>query len=718
MTQDDGRLDDLLDQAKPHLLVPVAALILALEGMLLMTVGVQGLLFVGSSGWLNLFPPALLITGVLAVASAFGLGKIVGPAGWAALLVSILSLALAGSWFVICALHLVISPAVMLAAGGSPLAFAAVAAAIVPFRRCAKARKTLKKELEGTVPGSGGMGMLAAVVIVGMVLVLGYLAIQASMGGDPMVVAVVVRGSIDETADRGFASSFAWELDGTGLDGVVAEETLPDDATLDDARRAGAAVGAAHAVVVDLESRVERDGVIPGTQLHVVTCTAHLVSTGRGAGEPAAHEPLEFALEEATPGDAVSDVGETWAAALTPWVVEQVFASEAFAPVLAGDVGTTVEEMNAARELASMEDAVWERKALSEGFGDYCELEAERLAALREGEIHPTSCLGDPCSQYTLIGVDADGRAIVQDGSRRPLFKIPLTPKTGWTEKPERIFSVDLANPGDEFNLLRSANFYDFGKLEPGGEFASVETFGSNRTEAIFTVELKSGDRRDVALLEPRERTSWILAAPGGEGALVKIKKGPCRLLSANRRVDLPGFRRARWVETPDGTRILGQLEDTAALFDLDGARGRGRLTLRGAMTAAFSDGGGELMVVDKDGYDCRLLRVDATTLAVRGQQEMPECLTTPHRLADGRLLGVARASMEGDAPGDREVVIWDPATDELTPLSSGYFEEETVYPTPDGTRAVFNRRLEDWPTEYDTRTYRRQVCWVDIPPG
>ena len=194
---------------------------------------------------------------------------------------------------------------------------------------------------------------------------------------------------------------------------------------------AGAAAGAAHAVVVDLSTRQEREGVIPGTQLQVVSCSAQLVATGRGVAEPALHEPLEFAFEEATAGDAVSRVGETWAAALTPWVVEQVFAAEAFAPVLAGDTGTTVEEMNAARELASMEDAVWERKAVAEGYDDYCKLEAERLAALREGEIHPTTCLGDPCSQYTLIGVDGAGRAIIQDGSRRPLFKIPLAPSTG-----------------------------------------------------------------------------------------------------------------------------------------------------------------------------------------------------------------------------------------------------------------------------------------------
>lgn len=361
MTEDDGRLDALLDQAKPHLLVSVAALILALEGMLMMTAGVQGLLFVGPSGWLSFFPPVLLVCGVLAIASAFGMGKIVGPAGWAALAISALSLAVAGGWFVICALHLVISPAVLLAAGGSPLAFLATVAAFVPFRRCARARKALARELEGTVPGSGGMGMVAAVVVVGLVLALGYLVLQATRAGDPMVVAVVLRGGIDETADPGFAAAFAYALDGTGLDGVVAEEPLPADASLDDARRAGQAAGAAHAVVVDLSTRIERKGVIPGTQLHVVTCSAELVATGRGAAESAVHEPLEFAFEEATAGDVVSRVGETWAEALTPWVLEGVFASEAFEPVLAGETGVSLEEMNAARQLASMEDAVWER---------------------------------------------------------------------------------------------------------------------------------------------------------------------------------------------------------------------------------------------------------------------------------------------------------------------------------------------------------------------
>ena len=36
-------------------------------------------------------------------------------------------------------------------------------------------------------------------------------------------------------------------------------------------------------------------------------------------------------------------------------------------------------------------------------------------------------------------------------------------------------------------------------------------------------------------------------------------------------------------------------------------------------------------------------------------------------------------------------------------------------YPSPDVRRLVFNRRLEAWPSEFDTSTYRRQVCWLDL---
>lgn len=716
MTQDDARMDELLDQAKPSILIPIAALVLVLEATLLIIAGLQGWAFLRPGGVWAAFPPALLGCGVLSVIVAFALGKVVRGFGAVALLLSLLDGLVAGGWLVVCMLNWVISPGVFMAAAMAPIAVLFSAIALIPFRRCAKARRILARDLEGMAPSSGGGGLVVAAALVGLVIAGGLLVLKTTAKGDPMVVAVVVRGGIDEGADLRIADTVARELGKTGLTVVVGDETLPAEASLDEGRRAAGKLGAAHAVVLDLSARVEREGVVPGTQLHVVTCTGHFTPTG-SAGEDAVFtsDALEFAFERATAGEIVSKVEETWAEALSPWVVDLLFASEAFAPVLEADVD--LEQVTAAMQLASMEDAVWDRRAMAQGYDDFCSLERERLDILRGGEINGVQCLGDPCSQYTLIGVDRAGRAIVQDGSRRPLFKIPLTAVNAWTEKPERVFAVDLAQPDVEQDLLRTSNFYDFGNVDPERGFASMETFGSNRAEAIYTVDLSTGAPRDVALLEPRERTSWILAAPGGDGALAKIKRGSCVLISSEGRVELPAFRRARWVVTAEGPQVLGQTEDgAAALYDLQGQPGRARLAIRGSMARAFGAHDGELTVIEEDTDGCRLLRVDAGSLAVRQRQEMPRCFHSPQRLDDGRILAVSRVSQDGDAPGDKEVVLWDPATGELTQLTSGTHDEETVYSTPDGRHAVFNRRLEDWPAEYDTNTYRRQVCWVDIP--
>ncbi len=713
MTDDDGRLDLLLDQARPSVWIPVAALALALEGMLLAAAGLQSVLFLQLSGAWAVFPPLLLGSGVLSIVAAFALGRIVGVGGWLALLVSALSCLVAWGWLVACALSLVLAPGVLLAAAGAPIAFVLVVIALVPFRRCVRARKALARELEGGVPGTGG-GMVAVAVLVGLLVIVGGLVLKSASTGSPMRVSVQLRGEIDPNADGRFASTFARALGDVGLTAVVETEPLDTDDTLDAARRRARKADAAHLVLLDLATRVEREGVIPGTRLHVVSCTAHFTTSADGV--EATSETLEFAFEQATVGEIVSRVGDTWADALVPWVIEQLFASEAFAPVLEGDV--ELDQVTAALQLAGLENAVWDRRAMAQGYEDFCALERERLAALREGEVDPVRCMGDSCSQYTLIGVDQAGRAIVQDGSRRPLFKVPLTAINSWTEMPERIFAADLDRPEDEQDLLRSANFYDFGKLDLDGGFAAVETFGSNRAEAIYTVDLATGERRDVALLEPGERTAWILSAPGGDGALARVKGGPCLLVSAGKRVELPPFWRARWVRTGGGPRVLGQLEDgTAALYDLEGQPGSGRLTLQGALAGAFSSGEGELSLIDRASGECTLLRVDPTTLSVRERIPMPRCLSAPQMLGDGRMLGIAEVTREGDTPGDREVVLWSPGADELNQVTTGTHDEETVYPTPDGRRAVFNRRLEDWPAEYDTRTYRRQVCWVDLPP-
>ncbi len=711
---DDERLDELLDQAKAPLLVSIAAAILALEGFLLATAGVQSVLFLDLDGLWAVFPPLQLGCGVLAIAAAFGMGKLSGPAGPIALLLALMCGLVSGGWLLASAANLVLSPVVFLAAATSVPAFLLVAVSMFSFFRCVRARKQLRDELEEVVPGSGNLGLIAAVGLVGLLVAGVLVAGNMAVVGRPMWVAVAIRGGVDPAADAGFASEFARQIERRGLVPVLVEETMAADATLEDARKAARKAEAAHVIVFDLTAAQERPGILAGTHLHAVTCTATFADAD-GAVEEVS-DPIEFAYERASAGEVVSKVSETLAEAYEPWLVQQLFASEAFAPALVGEVD--LEDAVAAMELASMEAAVWDRKAAADGYGDFCELEVERLQAARATEINEVKCIEQPCRHYTLVGVDEAGRALVQEGSRHPLFKIPLAAKNSWIESPERLFAVDPARPDEEVDLLRVSNFYDFGKVDIEGAYASLETFDAHQQEAIYTVELATGKPRDIAALQYRERTSWIQAAPGGNGALVKIKKGPCLLVSSNRRVELPAFSRARWVLLSSGPHFLAQTEDQRiALYDRDGQTGGRTARLDGWLSQARATDEDSVVVVTSDNGECGLVTLDAATLGVQRRQELPRCLKSPQILPDGRLVGIAEVSMEGDDPFDREVVLWDPASDELTQLTTGSLDEETVYASPDGDRVLFNRRLEDWPPEYDTRTYRRQVCWLDLAP-
>ena len=709
---DEERIDELLEQAKAPLLVSVAAAVLALEGFLLAAVGLQALLFLKAAGVWAAFPPAMLLVGVLSIAGAFGMGKLSRPAGPVALLLSLTCSAVSGVWLLFSAMNLILSPVVFLAAATSVPAFLLTLVAMFPFRKCVSARKQLRDELEEVVPSSGNMGMIIAVCVVGAIVAVVIVAGNLATPGRPMWVAVALRGGVDASADASFASTFARQLERRGLVPVLIEEPFAEDASLDSIRAAARKAEAAHVIVFDLSVKPEREGILAGTHLWAVTCTATFADAG---GEmEAVSDPIEFAYERGSAGEVVYKVAETWAEAFEPWLVQQLFTSEAFAPALIGEVD--LQDAVAALELASMESAVWDRKATAEGYPLFCELEADGLKAQREAEINGVQCLDRPCRHYTLIGVDENGRAIVQEGTRLPMFKIPATARGSWTEAPERIFAVHPDKPDQEVTLLRASNFYDFGKVDLEGAYVSVETFDANQQEAIYTVDLVTGSAADIARLEYRERTSWLRAAPDGAGALVKIKKGPCLLVSDSGRTELPAFSRARWVLISSAPHFIGQTDDQRiTLYDADGRPVAGSARLDGWLTQARATDDDQILVVTKDGYECDLVTLDATTLRTLGTDAMPGCIKSPQILPDGSLVGIADISMEGDAPYDTEVVLWDAGVDTFTQLTTGGLDEETVYVTADGKRVLFNRRLDDWPPEYDTNTYRRQVCWLDL---
>ena len=136
---------------------------------------------------------------------------------------------------------------------------------------------------------------------------------------------------------------------------------------------------------------------------------------------------------------------------------------------------------------------------------------------------------------------------------------------------------------------------------------------------------------------------------------------------------------------------------------------------MEGRLRAVEPDGD-FLLILDQAPDGCRLHRVDGRSLKRQSVTDLPICLEGARRLSDGRWVGVAPVSSDGDVPGDDEVALWDPAVGTVLALTANHRDEETAYPTPDGTRVVFNRRIAGWPQQFDTKVYRRQTCWADLP--
>jgi hypothetical protein len=711
MTEAGDRLDILIDQAKPSALVSFAAGVLAVHGLLVLAAGVQALVALSTTGWLALFPPALVAVGGLTILSAYGMGRFVRHVGWAGPPMAALAALLSGSWFLICALRLVILPGAMVAASFAPMSLLLSLVALPAWLRCSRARRQLVIELAEDAPREPGPGGLIAAVVVVVLLGAGAWAVIGGMStGDPMVLAIVRRGSIHPDVDPQVSTLLAGSLQGRGLAPIAVEEALPAGAELSEARALGRAEGAGHLLVIDLVGVPEREGVLPGTSLFAVSATAYLTSTRPGDPEIAASEPLEFTYEDATVRAVVSAVASTWAEVLEPWTLDVLFARESFGPVLALEVPSS--RVRAASRLRELRQAVEARRAQEAGWWDYCTGEAEQMAALVEAEPGVT-CYGDPCRPWNLVGSTADGHALVQEGPRQPIFQIPPTVKPQWTEPPERLFVLDPERPGVERELMRSGNIYGLSRIDPGGHFTAVEIFGADGAEAVVTMDVASGQPVDAVILARRQRTNWVRPGLDGGPLLVRMQGGGAGLVSSVGSVDLPTLDEGFWVRTPDGDRVLGQLGDLASLYDLEG-ESTGRLPIEGWMTAE-SDGE-TLYVMDGQHGGCRMRELDPRTLKVRETTRLGACLSQPRRLADGRWLGLAELSAPGDSPGDPEVVLWDPAADALLPLTANSFDEEKVSPSPDGRYAWVHRRIGRWPREFDTKLYRRQVCRVEIP--
>lgn len=744
MTEDTKELDELVERSKPPALVFVAAATLGAEGVLLLLLGLQHVVLVHLAGPAAIAPWVMMGLGVLCLVAAKGFGEARPAAVWPTVALAAVLVVATGAWVLISALMILFSAFSFLAFALSIASVVTVAVAVGPCRRAAAAARQLEAmdrtrdeaPLDASsIPSAAlselslerrrrGWGAPLAVLLVfgaigaGVVLYMKY-------GGErnPLRVAVAIGGGIDPAFDPGFRDRFVERLDAYGLDAVAADPIAGGGDIVAAAREAAQEAGAAHALVVELSSRRERDGVVPGTALFAMTATARLVPADEAA-QPRS-ESMEFAFEGATAGEIASNVSQTWIDGLAPSALDWIFESPAFAAVLEGEVAPS--EIPAASKLRELADAVKLRRTLARQYGEFCALEKARIDVLDKAAVRPIRCQGDPCSQITLVGLDAEGRAIAQDISRAPIFPVPPTGRTQWAEPPERVLALPLDGASEPQVLFKAGHFYGFGNVAADGRRLVVQAFGTGGTLAILTLDLPSGARRDVSLLMPRERTAWALPAPGGEGVAAELTNGTWLSLAGSRRAELANdFDGAGWVQLEGGVaRLAGQLgwSGELALMGPDGAIEDRRLQLPGRLDRVLAGPGpaNQIRMVVETDLGCELLTVDAsspTALEIAAQRPLPLCLDTPRLLPDGRLVGTAMISADGDVPGDPEVAIVDPETGAATALTSGRLIEETVFPTRDGARVVFSRRLEAWPRDYDLRIYRRQVCWVDVPPA
>ena len=316
-----------------------------------------------------------------------------------------------------------------------------------------------------------------------------------------------------------------------------------------------------------LASAAERGGVLPNTELHGVRLEASVVN--EDDDHPVERHAVEFTTEAAEVREAERDVLDAWVDVQSPWIVQRLYGTPQIAALEVADI--EVEDIAGYQRIQALETAVALRSQREVEHERWCRDEASRIAA--DAAAEGLRCFGDPCGQYTVIGVD-DGRAILQDVSRRPIFTIPLRDEFWW-EPPERLLAAELAAPHVERTIARSGNFYGFGNVGPGAQVVAIELFGSDGTNAIAAFSLADGRRGATALLKRGEATEFSIAAPDGGAVFACLQgDGGCFTDDGTGRVPQRDFAVAEWLALPGGARLVGQLRDGGlAIDDPAGAR-------------------------------------------------------------------------------------------------------------------------------------------------
>ncbi len=567
--------------------------------------------------------------------------------------------------------------------------------------------------------------MRAVVSVLLVVLCLGLVGAgiwwsTSGRSGSLVRVMVALRGSVGPDYDPLLVDETVAQLRTIGFDAVAAPAPITEagPAGTEQALDIADAMSAGYTVLLDLEVTRFRDGIEPGTALFDASLAATLLPTNAQPGTTLRSRRVVFAFERTSASDIAVFVRNRWVAALSSDAAGWIYEDVAFQTgVIHGS--PPVEEMGFAHTLRENAQDIDDRNRQLARHAEYCARERDALAAQTAAE-PAIQCVGDPCGQWTLIGVDARGRALAQDISRDPYFPI-LEPRISWSEPPESVTAIPL-DGGEPEIVHRTGHFYGFGSTSPRGEWISLQPFGMRTPAVVVVPTAGDGEARLAASLGERERISSTVPHPAGRGALGRVG-GDYYYFHDGERIVLPNLDTAMWLEREgQAPAIVGATSSAWMILNTDGA-------MEGTPIAITRDDeprradvlgrvGGELWAHLESRAGCELARLDLEHRTSR-RDTLPVCLRSEALLADGRLVGVAR--MLGGHPdpgGHDELVLLDPDALTVTALTNGPLREEVVYVAGGDTpRIVFNRRLEDWPREFDLGIFRRVVCWTDVPP-
>lgn len=485
---------------------------------------------------------------------------------------------------------------------------------------------------------------------------------------------------------------------GVGIDPALDEEVREAFATK--LAEAGFEVGtdsnaAAISLVLDLRSTKQRPGMMEGSSSWRVEAVVH-------AKTPSGSEDLQMHfVREAMRGMEVA----LWAKRIfidelsTRLVAWLVMRPEMAAEVERLSRKKTRENLVFTRQRAEM------RAAAEAKWNDYCRSERERLAEM--DKVSGLVCVGDPCSQWTPVGLSADGQtAYVQENKRVPRFQIQASQDGGWVEVPEVLLRVPLVPDGKPETMYETANLYGFANTSGDGATLAVSSIAAEGRIAFARVDAKTGAVVGAPFVLGAEQRAGF-AYPLADGMLVGLDP---MLVAGATRTELPGIERV-WQLREGFVGIHG--DGRLVRYDKFGKE-RGSMTLEQTPDDII-DGGNLIYVVEHSGDTCNLLHVGGDPLAIQAAPALETCIDDGQPLGDGRIVAIADASRSDDiAGGDNELVVVVPATGRVTALTRDTYDHDALHAA--GQRLVFGRQLPDFPSEHDLRIYRRQICWLDVP--